>query len=133
MKNYNNFILEAVDSQIFIKDYDILAENLEKFWSLLEDKKGDYDEINSRNRQDVINFNENIRKNRTPPPPVIKIGDTFSFTSNSGNTFDVRVISIPNQNGKVSVERIVKVNNISDQPFSIDISKLKPLKVTSNP
>lgn len=64
---YTDFVSEALNSVNFSDEYNAIRESLEDFWALLTDKIEEFSEINSRNLQDVVNFNQNARKQRNQP------------------------------------------------------------------
>ena len=68
MKKYNDFVFEELNIQNFINEYNYVSEELEKFWSDLEEKLEIFGNINSRNDNEVLSFNQKKREERKKKP-----------------------------------------------------------------
>jgi len=88
MKKYKEFIFEAItpnkSNQNFDKDYELISDSFYEFWSLLDDKLEEIQEINLRNSQDVLSYNTNMRsKNKKPSASTTVVNSAKAPTTTS--------------------------------------------------
>lgn len=63
IKNYNDFIFENIEpSKNLNEEYKVIAEKLEHFWQTLKMKLAEMEKINARDEDDVVIYNNNIKK-----------------------------------------------------------------------
>lgn len=74
IKNYDNFIFENIEpSKNLNEEYKVIAEKLEHFWQTLKIKLAEMEKINARDEDDVMIYNNNIKKGGSNPTnPVTK-------------------------------------------------------------
>ena len=74
IKNYDDFIFENIEpSKNLNEEYKVIAEKLEHFWQTLKIKLAEMEKINARDEDDVMIYNNNIKKGGSNPTnPVTK-------------------------------------------------------------
>lgn len=95
IKNYDDFIFENIEpSKNFNEEYKVIAEKFEHFWQTLKMKLAEMEKINARDVDDVVIYNNNIKKGgsgatsvskKRPITPILgsenKPGDSSTVTS----------------------------------------------------
>jgi len=78
IKNYDDFIFENIEpsknlTKNLNEEYKVIAEKFEHFWQTLKIKLAEMEKINARDEDDVMIYNDNIKKGGlNPTNPVVK-------------------------------------------------------------
>lgn len=74
IKNYDDFIFENIEpSKNLNEEYKVIVEKFEHFWQTLKNKLAEMEKINARDEDDVMIYNDNIKKGGSNPTnPVTK-------------------------------------------------------------
>jgi hypothetical protein len=100
MKNYLDYILETLNVDEFDKDYEIVSDKLEHFWSTLSEKMSVADSKTQRDPDTVLEENKQIREERSnkQKPDVIPIKDKVYKYEKDGKTLNVKIVKPDNGN-----------------------------------
>jgi hypothetical protein len=94
MKNYLDYILETVDIEGFDKDYEVISDKLEHFWSTLSEKLTVADSKTQRDPDTVLQENKQLREERSnkQKPDSIPIKDKVYKYELNGKVLNVKIL-----------------------------------------
>ena len=133
---YTRFINEELNTQKFNEEYEEVRDLLEDFWALLQDKIEEFSEINSRNPNEILTYNDNIKQQRGKSQkiePPIK-GKQYKYET---NTDKVIIVQIEDPGQEDQAQAKVKVISSKDPKIKVNTiypakwSRLTPVKQTT--
>ena len=94
MKKYIDYLLEAIATDEFDKDYEIISDKLEHFWSTLSEKLTVSDSKTQRDPDIVYEENKTLREERSnkQKPDSIPIKDKVYKYELNGKVLNVKIL-----------------------------------------
>lgn len=122
MKNYVDYILEALTTDDFDKDYEVISDKIEHFWNTLSEKLTVSDSKTQRDPDVVLEENKAIREERSnkQKPDTIPIKDKVYRYEKNGKILNVKILK-------------PDIGNKTAQVFSKDVPFTSPWINLSGP
>lgn len=133
MKNYKDYVFEAVLNPDFNSDFEVIIDKIDEFWEILDEAFDKLESINARNPQEAAN--DNAQKKIAPvkpiPPEKMKNGALiqYSYVTNSGNTIIVTIDTPDNgTNTNTAIVKPIKpIKGTKIYPFPAKWTRLIPI------
>jgi len=119
MKNYKNYVFETVSNPDFNSEFEVIIDNIDQFWSMLDEAFDKLEEYNSQPPKDVATANAG-KTTQTPTKPVQN--GMYEYTTNSGKTEIVQIVTPETNTNTAEVKPI----NPPGSNHPAEWSRLKP-------
>jgi len=131
MKKYKDYVFESVSHPDFEKDFDVIIEDLDKFWRKLDYSldlitdfnSGKYHEDEKKKQKQQ----QKQQKQKPTPPEKMRNGVLlqYSYVTNSGRT-TVVTIDTPDNGMNTDTALVKPANNPGSKTYPVKWSRLTP-------
>lgn len=140
MKNYKDYVFEAVSHPDFNDKFEDICDKLDEFWSNLDIAFDELEDFNSKDPQKVANINAQSsqkQQQKATPPEKMKNGSLiqYKYLNNSGNTITVTIDTPDNgTNTNTAIVKSVRpIKGTKNMSFPAKWSRLTPLVPVTTP